>query len=278
MTEKSKGKTQYGVTQFSDLTPEEFKHLYLMKKTPRLEYIPGHDLNYTQTVKEVPQFFDWRYVKPKNGNGWDGSCVSAVYNQGQCGSCWAFSATEEIESMNCLQGRSGGSADHLSMQQIVDCDTTCYGCNGGWTYLAYQYVISAGGIDSLSSYPYTAQTGSCQYNPSNVEARISSWAYVGKGAEATMQSYILNTGPISICVDAASWQYYNGGVVMHGSCGQSLDHCVQLTGYSSNVGGTQAWVVRNSWGTGWGYSGYLYVQYGYNVCGISDVPTTITSS
>jgi len=160
MTEESKGATQYGVTQFSDLTPEEFSHLYLMKKQPKFEVIPGKDLQFNFS-SEVKSFWDWRYAKTKTG--WDGSCVSPVYNQGQCGSCWAFSATEQIESMSCLQGHSGGTARQCSMQQVVDCDTTCYGCNGGWTYLAFAYVISAGGIDSYASYPYTAQDGSCQY-------------------------------------------------------------------------------------------------------------------
>jgi len=274
LTEETQGKTQYGVTQFSDLTPQEFSHLYLMKKTPKFEVIPGKDLEFNTTGIEIKSFWDWRYAPKKSG--YSSSCISPVYNQGQCGSCWAFSATEEIESMTCLQGNSGGTARQLSMQQIVDCDTTCYGCNGGWTYLAYEYVQSAGGIDTYASYPYTCQDGSCAYNPSNVGSRISGWSYVGRGNEATMLAYIQSTGPISICVDAASWQYYQGGVIT--TCGQSIDHCVQLTGYSANVQGQQAWIVRNSWGTSWGYSGYLYVQYGQNMCAINQVPTTVTSS
>jgi len=274
MTEESKGATQYGVTQFSDLTPHEFQHMYLMKKQPTFEIIPGKHLDFDHTKVEIKSFWDWRYVPSKTG--YSSSCISAVYNQQQCGSCWAFSATEQIESMNCLQGHSGGTADHLSMQQIVDCDTTCYGCNGGWTYLAYEYVQSAGGIDTLATYPYTAQDGSCAYNPSNVGARINGWSYVGQGNEAAMLGYIQSTGPISICVDAASWQYYQGGVIT--TCGQSIDHCVQITGYSANVQGYQAWIVRNSWGTSWGYSGYLYVQYGHNLCAINQVPTTVSTT
>jgi len=277
MTEESKGATQYGVTQFSDLTTEEFQHLYLMKQMPKYEVIPGHNLDINVTDKEAPAFWDWRYVKVGKP-AWDGSCVSAVYNQGQCGSCWAFSATEQIESMFCLQGHSGGVADHLSMQQIVSCDTSCYGCNGGWTYLAYEYVISAGGIDSYASYPYSCQTGTCAFNPANVEAKISSWSYVGQNNEAAMLQYITSTGPISICVDAETWQYYQGGVVLGASCGTSVDHCVQITGYSANVQGYQAWIVRNSWGTSWGYSGYLYVQYGVNACCIASTPTTVQTS
>jgi len=275
MTEQTKGVTQFGVTQFSDITPEEFSHLYLMKKQPEFEVIQGKDLDFDYSKVEIRSFWDWRFV-PKT-SGWSASCVSPVYNQGQCGSCWAFSATEQIESMDCLQGHSGGVARTLSMQQIVDCDTTCYGCNGGWTYLAYAYVQGAGGIDTYASYPYTCQDGSCHYSPSTVGARISGWSYVGRGNEAAMLGYIQSTGPISICVDAATWQYYTGGVVLASTCGTSVDHCVQLTGYSANVSGYQVWIVRNSWGTSWGYSGYLYVQYGQNACNIASTPTTVVT-
>jgi len=273
MTQDTNGVTQFGITQFSDLTKEEFSHLYLMKKTPKFEIIQGHENTFNNTGDEN-KAWDWRYVKSiKNGDTWSG-CVTPVYNQGQCGSCWAFSATEEIESMTCLQGYE--SLVQLSMQQIVDCTTTCYGCNGGWTYLAYEGIISndGGDLDTYASYPYTCQDGSCTFNAANTGAAISGWSYVGRGNEATMLGFIQSTGPLSICVDASTWQYYTGGVVTCAACGNSLDHCVQLTGYGS-FQGQNTWVVRNSWGTSWGYSGYLYVQYGCNACGINCVPTTV---
>jgi C1A family cysteine protease len=272
MTKESKGKTTYGVTQFSDLTKEEFKHIYLMPNPPALKKMEGHDLEINETGDETKSW-DWRYVKSaKTTDGWSG-CVTPVYNQGQCGSCWAFSATEQIESMTCLQGYE--SLVSLSMQQIVDCTTSCYGCNGGWTYSAFEEIISETGIDTYASYPYTCSQGSCQFNKANIGASIKSWSYVGQGSEPTMLSYIQQTGPLSICVDASTWSSYTGGVITCSSCGQQLDHCVQLTGYDANVSGTKAWIVRNSWGTSWGYSGYLYVQYGCNACGINCVPTTV---
>jgi len=268
MTEQSKGATEYGVTQFSDLTADEFKHLYLNKRGSS-EIVEGKDLNLTYPDTKVPFFFDWRFVKSKDG--WDHSCISGVYNQGQCGSCWAFSATEQIESDYCLQGHSGGRAKQLSMQQIVDCDKTSDGCNGGWTQHAYEYVISAGGIENYGAYPYTARDGKCDFKRNEIGAKVRSWGYVGKSNEGVMRTHILNNGPLSICVDASSWQFYNGGVIVN--CGQAIDHCVQVTGYTANFQGHEAWIVRNSWGTSWGYSGYLYVEYGHNVCAISDEPT-----
>jgi len=277
LTNRSEGKTQFGINQFSDLSPEEFRHSYLMPKGFfNSRKAPNKQFPYQLKNVSMPEgsIFDWRFPNPKTG--YNGNCISPVYNQGQCGSCWAFSATEQTESMSCLGGSTGGNYIQNSMQQVVDCDTTSDGCSGGWTYSAYEYIEGAGGQDSYSSYPYTAVNGNCAYNPSTVQSTIQNWGWVGQGDESTMLNYIQSTGPLSICVDAASWQYYNGGVVMHGTCGQSVDHCVQITGYGT-VSGTNAWVVRNSWGTSWGYSGYLYVQYGANVCAISDYPSTVAA-
>jgi len=271
MTEQAKGATQYGVTIFSDLSKEEFAHLYLMRRGEG-KPIPGLTLTFNYTKTEIPPIWDWSSFSVGK-DGWDGRCVSPVYNQGQCGSCWAFSATEQIESDYCLQGHSGGVAKHLSMQQIVDCDHTSYGCNGGWTQHAYEYVISAGGIDTYESYPYTARDGKCDFKRNDIAAKVRSWGYVGKDNEGVMRSHIINNGPLSVCVDASSWQFYNGGVIV--TCGQAIDHCVQVTGYTGNFQGREAWIVRNSWGTSWGYAGYLYVEYGHNVCAISDEPTAV---
>jgi len=277
MTEDTNGVTQFGVTPFSDLSKEEFAHVYLMKKTPDFRVVEEKDIS-TNMTGDTGKTWDWRYVKSQPGKtAWDGSCVSPVYNQGQCGSCWAFSATEQIESMWCLQGHSGGRADHLSMQQIVDCDRKCYGCNGGWNYLAMEYVIDNKGIDSYASYPYTAEDGPCRYKPADKQADIKGWGYVGRGNEGEMLGYIQRDGPLSICVDATTWQYYSGGVVTCAACGRSLDHCVQLVGYGE-FQGKKVWHIRNSWGTSWGYGGYLYVEYGCDACGLTTTPITAVSA
>jgi C1A family cysteine protease len=252
--------SHYGVTKFMDLTPAEFKQLFLMTKEIRhKEGVP------TARVRARPvgagTNFDW---------GSKGA-VTPVYNQGQCGSCWAFSTTEAIESAWFLSGKKLAK---LAMQQIVDCDTTDQGCDGGDPPTAYQYVISAGGLDSLSSYPYTAQDGTCAFKAKDVVAKISDWEYVTQDQdEGAMLNFVSSTGPPSICVDAESWQYYTGGIITPSDgCGTSLDHCVQLTGFGS-ANGTDYWHVRNSWGTDWGEKGYLRVQRGSDVCGIAQEVT-----
>jgi len=259
LTASSNGATQYGITQFSDLTQREFSHMYLMNKRPA-----GPLVEPTTNITITP------------GLGWDRTCVSPVYNQGQCGSCWAFSATEEIESQMCLQGHTGGKYIQLAMQQIVDCDHTSYGCDGGWTQHAYDYVEKAGGIEYLKDYPYKAVDGRCDFKKADVGAHIKGWSYVGRGDENTMKTHIVNNGPLSICVDASTWQYYQGGVITN-NCAKAIDHCVQLVGFDANVQGKQAWYVRNSWGVSWGLSGYLYVEFGHDLCGISSQPTTVNA-
>jgi len=255
------GSAIYGVTKFMDLTPEEFASNYLLPKElfKNFQVDPAKVMAPAKSVA-VPTNFDWR----------DKKAVTAVYDQGQCGSCWAFSAMETIESYHFLAGKSLIS---LSAQQIVDCDTDCYGCNGGWTQNAFNYVEKAGGIDTLGSYPYTAETGSCNFKPNSIGAKVVSWNYVTQtDDENAMLQAAYQTGPLSICVDASSWQYYQGGVIQ--SCGQQVDHCVQLTGFSTQSG-INAWNVRNSWGTDWGLSGYLYVGRGNNVCAIGSCVTYV---
>lgn len=197
--------------------------------------------------------------------------MTAVKNQGQCGSCWDFSATETLESVCEL---AGYGLNTFSEEQTLDCDTTSYGCNGGWPYSAYKYLIQAGGVESEADYPYTASGGQCNANPSDFEkCKPSSWKYVTQSQdESTMKNFLYNNSPLSICVDASSWQFYSGGVIMASNCGTQIDHCVQATGWTT-VQGTAAWIVRNSWGTDWGNSGYLYVQYGEDTCAIAQEVT-----
>jgi len=262
LQKREKGTATYGMTKFSDLSEEEFRSQYLMPKFSAKDAKPGKVAVFNKTVDPKQSTFDW---------GTKGA-ITPVYNQGQCGSCWAFSATETIESYWFL---AGNQLTQLAMQQIVDCDTTDQGCNGGWTYDAYQYVESAGGIEPLSDYPYTAETGTCQFNAQDIVAKVSGWQYVTQDKdENAMMSWVQQTGPLSICVDASSWSSYTGGVVS--SCTDSLDHCVQLTGYGT-YSGQNAWNVRNSWGTDWGESGYIFLLIGQDTCGCAEVVTVVTA-
>jgi len=255
---------RFGVTQFMDLSPEEFRRQYLMpgigNRVKEAMLASNPTIYKGENVGAYPASFDWR----SQGK------ITPVYNQGQCGGCWAFSATENIESMWAIAGHP---LAQLSMQQIIDCDRGDSGCNGGWPYSADGYVISAGGLEAYADYPFTGVNGQCRFKAADVVAKISGRTYVTQNDnETAMMGFTYSKGPPSICVDATIWQYYKSGVITTASgCGTSLDHAVQLVGWNT-VSGIDAWTVRNSWGTTWGaYGGYVYVERGHDVCGIGQV-------
>jgi len=246
----------FGITKFMDLTPEEFKATFL-------KYIPGNFssegrmFEFDSTPKAPPASRDWRQTA---------GVITPVKNQEQCGSCWAFSATESIES---AWVQAGNSQVILGPQQIVDCDTNDGGCNGGNTETAYEYVIKAGGQETEQNYPYTGENGACRFHSNLVAAKITNWKYISQQAsqeKTAMFDYVGNNGPVSVCVDATPWQYYNGGVLK--SCGMQVDHCVQVVGYMEQDN-LQVWIVRNSWGEDWGEQGYIWIEIGMNLCDIA---------
>jgi len=258
----------HSVTKFADLTHEEFKARYL-------GYKPKKDMLFADEELDIPinasaTSVDWRKSK----------LVTPVKDQGQCGSCWAFSATEQIETDVAL---ATGKLLKLSPQQITSCDKVDDGCDGGNTESAYQYIKKAGGIEASSSYPYSSgtrgKTGKCQSEKSEFVATIGGFKTVSHSAlsEKKMVSQIQKS-PISVCVDAEAWQTYTHGI-MGKSCGNELDHCVQAVGYQKEGNGKSAyWIVRNSWNTDWGVDGFIYVEAGINACGIAKDATVVTGA
>jgi cathepsin F/cysteine peptidase B len=254
----------FGINKFSDLSVAEFRSAYLM---------PTNSTR--RTVRDLPKFYKHKRnvpaVKRVNGVATDvdwcaeGMCT-AVKNQEQCGSCWAFSATQVVESANAIAGKG---LNTLSPQQIVDCDTngSDQGCNGGDPRDGIQYLASNGGLDTESSYPYTGVQGTCSYNAANSGDSTTGPVDVSDGDENALQSFLQSTGPPSVCVDASSWSSYTGGVLT--TCGCNVDHAVQATGISSQFG-TPAYIIRNSWASDWGVNGFIYLAIGSNTCCVAN--------
>jgi C1A family cysteine protease len=248
------GDAVHGVTKFMDLTPEEFHSTYLT-------YVPTNSTVQRPLLTldgPLADTVDWRTK----------GAVTPVKDQGQCGSCWAFSATEALESYFFLKK---GQLVSLSPQQITSCDKVDGGCNGGWPYRAYEYVKGAGGMESSADYPYTSgsgQTGTCKFNAAKVVAGTAPSGYTSiQRSEAQLQT-ALNNGPASVCVAADAFQTYRSGILK--SCPGSIDHCVQAVGYDST---NNYWILRNSWGTSWGEQGYIRVEMGRNLCQIDQDAT-----
>lgn len=245
---------QVGITKFFDLTKEEFRAKYtglIFTNTPRNERWKKSNGN--------PDIVNW-YNK---------GIVTPVKNQGNCGSCWAFSAIASTES---AYAQAGNTLTQFSEQQLVDCSRAYgnRGCGGGWMDWAFHYIQDKG-IMREFDYPYHARVGTCKAESSKSITKVSGWVDVpadnGQALEDASAQRV-----VSVAIDAASLFSYTGGVIAMGTCGTGLDHGVTVTGYNDQVE-TSYWLVKNSWGASWGYGGYLHLEKnvkasGHGTCGI----------
>ena len=231
-----------GFTKFMDLTPEEFKMKYLATIVP-----PQPEYVLELSTDGVPKAIDWRSK----------GAVTPIKDQGQCGSCWAFSTTGSLEG-RCFVDGFGLHA--FSEQQLVDCSGSFgnQGCNGGlmnnaWDYLEKNCLCYEG------EYPYSAIDGTCLKKTGH--NKVKAYTAVVQGDVSQLAAAVA-IQPVSIAVDAENWQLYQSGVFK--DCSTSLDHGVLLVGFTQD-----AWIVKNSWGSSWGESGYIRLARG-NTCGLAN--------
>lgn len=244
-----------GINHFADMTNTEFKNLYLPSK---FETVNSEEPEEPGRVYSYPSSVDW----VKKG------AVTSVKNQKQCGSCWSFSTVEGVEGAWALAGNILVS---LSEQQLMDCSTSFgnQGCDGGLMTSGYEYVKKFG-LTSFNNYPYTARDGQCNTAREKLRvATISKYTVVAPNKDALLEA--ASKQPVSVAVEAnqLSWQFYFGGIVRF-DCGTRLDHGVLVAGYNLDHS-TPYWIVKNSWGSSWGESGYLKIEVssGKGVCGIN---------
>lgn len=250
------------VNEMSDLSEEEYKELYLTGlRVPE----KSEGTLWTPADEPIPNDVDWR----------TSGMVTAIKNQGQCGSCYSFSATGALEG---AWKKAKGSLPSLSEQQIVDCSGRYgnYGCRGGWYQSSWRYVRDAGGNEGESGYPYHARQGRCVFNRQQVVSTVSGFHDTSPGDENALTQALTQVGPVSVAIDAAhsAFRRYRQGVHYDRSCSpRNLDHAVLAVGFGSE-GGRDYYLVKNSWGTRWGAGGYIKMARNMrNNCGIATKPS-----
>eukprot|EP01059_Diplonema_ambulator_P000293 TRINITY_DN10239_c0_g1_i1.p1 TRINITY_DN10239_c0_g1~~TRINITY_DN10239_c0_g1_i1.p1 ORF type:complete len:365 (+),score=122.61 TRINITY_DN10239_c0_g1_i1:46-1140(+) len=255
-----------GLNEYADWSAEEFKSMHSGVKGER----PTMELasRVPQSLKDLPTSVDWR---TKNA-------VTPVKNQAECGSCWAFSATETMESATAI---ATGTLPVLGPQQLVSCSPNpndcggTGGCKGSTQVLAYNYTITAG-LTLEKDYPYTSGLGithPCKPELIKPAIGIKGFVLLPVNNYTALMDAIANVGPVAISADAASWQLYESGIFSK-NCGYVVDHGIQLVGYGQE-GSEMYWIVRNSWGATWGEQGYIRIKRfgeGSEPCGMDNKP------
>jgi cathepsin L len=246
---------QLGHNQYSHMSFDEFKsYVRLGLNTPALETVAANVLEANQNFTALPTSVDWTTK----------GVVTGVKDQGNCGSCWSFSATGALEGAYKIKY---GTLISFSEQNLVSCDTIDSACNGGLMDNAFTWTKSNGGLCTESGYPYTSgstgQKGTCLTTCSkNTGVAPKSFTDVAKNSDSALMTALVQQ-PVSVAIQAnqPAFQLYKSGVLT-GTCGSNLDHGVLTVGYGTWTDGTDYYKVKNSWGTSWGMSGYILIQRG----------------
>jgi len=250
-----------GVNEFADMTNSEFAEMMLATHISANHISQADSIFEASGIRDLPAEVDW------TTKGY----VTGVKNQGQCGSCWAFSTTGSLEGQHF---KKTGKLVSLSEQNLVDCSTSegNQGCNGGLMDQAFTYIKKNGGIDTEDSYPYTGTDGKCNFAQNNIGAQLTGFVDVKSGDENALKEAVATIGPISVAIDASSifFQFYSSGVYDPWFCSSTdLDHGVLAVGYGTEDS-KDFWLVKNSWGASWGLNGYIkMIRNKSNRCGIA---------
>ena len=253
---------QFGEGPFADMDAEEFRrtHLNLRPSAPQEVNVVMSEADLKATASKL----DWR----------DKGVVTAIKDQGHCGDCWAFGSTANFESQWALAGKGLVS---LSEQMLVSCDTYDDGCKGGSESNAVSWVTrqNQGAVYTMQSYPYTSGTGvvaPCNKTGKVIGAYLSSMNNLPHN-EDQLASFLTKSGPFAAMLAADPFQTYRGGILT--SCNTTkIDHLVTFVGFDT-LNTPPYWIIKNSWGTRWGESGYIRIGYGTNQCLVTYAPTSV---
>jgi len=258
--QRSDPNAEYGITKFSDLTPEEFQAIYLHPPSEHKQVLPSKTYQGGSLSYFIPDSWDWRTE----------GAVTPVKDQGLCGGAyWAFSAIAAVESQYYIKYNV---SYNFSEQQLLDCDTDDKGCYGGGSITgAFSYLQQAGGLETSTNYPYFGYSMPCAYDASYATAKVTGYTSISQD-EGAIAEALYEKGPLTTYVNAYWLQFYKKGVMSPAKCAKDKqDHAVVLVGYGvdQDKKDVEYWVAKNSWGTGWGEDGFLRIKRGVGMCGIN---------
>jgi cathepsin F len=287
--EGKKNKHEIGITKYMDMKTDTFSAQFMTAKisdedlkeakaaddkanviapdanqTVPTPQSPGTTTTNPPLLKATPTSWDWRTR----------GVVGPVKEQGACGSCWAHSASGNIESLYAIKY---GTLYSLSVSQMLDCSYVNDGCVGGNQENAFKYLKSTGGLTTEAAYPYKPRVQTCRGNLGKSIAKVTGYFFAGSNEE-TMKNYVYSNGPLAVVFNANMLQYYKGGVITSGSATCShgiLNHAVLIVGYGSS-NGQNYWIVKNSYGADWGENGYFKIARGFGTCGINQYVLSAT--
>jgi cathepsin L len=189
-----------------------------------------------------------------------------IKNQGNCGSCWAFSMTAEAETTAKLLT---GTTYDFSEQYVLDCTSRTWGCNGG--FFDFVTFVTPSGARAESCLPYIAKKNRKCNTSCPIIYSVSGWSYVGNSSSVpsvdAIKTAIYNHGGVSAAVYCDSYmQAYTSGC-FNGTASGSCNHAIQIVGWDDAQCTTGGWRMKNSWGTGWGEAGFMWIKYGSQLIG-----------
>ena len=267
--QKTDAHATYGITQFMDLTPEEFMSRHTTYEPINRSNVSTNSYEDYIVGDNVPDKFDWVSE----------GVINDARDQGSCGSCWAHAVVEGLESSYAIKH---GTLYKLAPQQLVDCDSTDSGCSGGNLTLGESY-CSKHKIVEESSYPYAGVDQKCKVNENDGVVKAADYGII-RGGEDAMRAALIEHGPLPVAINANPVQFYTGGILDPSTCNPNgINHAVLAIGYNLE-NNPPYWTILNSWGKSWGETdtqgghsihGTFRMKYGSDVCGVSRDATYI---
>ena len=262
MFNRQKGITfRLGINRFSCYTQSEYKSLLGVNVPSNLRKQLNNKGKESKRNSEIPDSVDWR----------KSDVVTAVKDQANCGSCWAFSTIATSESAYAITTKTLIS---FSEQNLIDCCNDCSGCNGGWPQLALDFILKSqkGQFNTENDYPYKAVKGYCNYDSTKSVGQITEYISVTEANENDLKEKVAQYGVASVCISAGNSPFmsYSGGILDDLDCNEyAINHAVAVVGYGTE-NGTDYWIIKNSWGSDWGEEGYVrLIRNKRNQCGIA---------